>query len=131
MANYSNNIGAHSQLVAKTALLANGYEIANPEAPEVYDIVARHPLSRDWQTFQVKTVRRRDDRGGALVVCGSRNSGEVYTRDDADYLIGVLDGEVYLIENRELSEYWATPDNINEKWRKLSTVIKKQLSEAV
>ncbi|PPA89120.1 hypothetical protein C4A77_25985, partial [Brevibacillus laterosporus] len=60
-----------------------------------------------------------------------RNSGEVYTRDDADYLIGVLDGEVYLIENRELSEYWATPDNINEKWRKLSTVIKKQLSEAV
>ncbi|WP_232696138.1 hypothetical protein [Brevibacillus daliensis] len=130
MAHHTNNIGAHSESLAVTALLANGYEVSEPKAPEVYDLVARHPITREWKTYQVKTVRKREDRG-YLVVCGSRNNGEVYTKGDADYLIGVLDGDVYLIENRELSEYWVTPDNINEKWRKLSTVIQKQLSEAV
>jgi len=127
MANTSTNIGAHSELVAATALLAAGYEVARPLAAESYDLAARDPVTGEWATYQVKTARRREDRDGAIVIFAKRTNGQPYTRDDCDYLIGVLDGEVYVIENRELSEYWVTPDNIDEKWRKLT----KRIKEAV
>lgn len=119
MAHISQSIGAHSELRAQAALLANGYEIAKPIVPEVYDLVARCPYSGRWLTFQVKTARIREDRGGAIVVDAKRANGRVYSRLEADYIIGVVGEDVYLIENRELGEYWVTPENINRRWRRL------------
>ncbi|NGQ95459.1 hypothetical protein G3578_09865 [Brevibacillus sp. SYP-B805] len=130
MANQSTNIGAHSELVAATALLAAGYEVARPLAAESYDLAARDPVTGEWATYQVKTARYRPDRN-AYVVYATRTNGEAYTRDDCDYLIGVLDDAVYVIENREIGEYWVSPDNIDAKWRKLTVGIRKETKEAV
>ena len=116
MAHESINIGKRSELLAQTALLANGYEVAQPIAPEPYDLVARDPVTGSWATFQVKTVRIREDRGAAVVVA-KRSDGSPYTRQDADYLIGVVGDEVYLIKNTGQSEYWSPIDDI--RWERL------------
>lgn len=119
MAHNSINIGKRSELLAQTALLANGYEVAQPIAPEPYDLVARDPITGSWATFQVKTARVREDRG-AVVVVAKRNDGSPYTPQDADYLIGVIGNDVFLIENTGQGEYWSTPEGIDARWRKLT-----------
>lgn len=121
MAYESSNRGTHSELVAMTALLAAGYEVAEPVAAESYDIVAKEAGTGEWRTFQVKTLRLRTDKGRPYYVLnGTRNSGDVYRRADADYFIGVVDGAVYLVENTEQSEYWAAVDGVDGKWRRLA-----------
>lgn len=125
MANENINIGAHSELRAQMALLANGYEVAKPIAPESYDLTVRDPRTGRHFRVQVKTARVRPDRDGAIVVYAKKSNGEPYTRADCDYLIGVTETGVYLIENRELGEYWATPENIAEKWTVLATDMRK------
>lgn len=117
MAHNSINIGKRSELLAQTALLANGYEVAQPIAPETYDLVARDPITGSWATFQVKTARIREDRGAAVVVA-KRSDGSPYTRQDADYLIGVVGNDVFLIENTGQGEYWTALDGI--RWKRLS-----------
>ncbi|WP_188069013.1 hypothetical protein [Brevibacillus brevis] len=124
MANHTSNIGTHAELVAMTALHAAGYEVADPVAAEVYDIVAKEPETGEWQTFQVKSLRFRADKGGEgggyYVLNGTRNSGEVYGPDDIDYMIGVLDDACYLVECTGQTEYWASAGAIDGKWRKLT-----------
>ncbi|WP_258838628.1 hypothetical protein [Mechercharimyces sp. CAU 1602] len=109
-------------MLAQTALLANGHEIAQPVATESYDIVAKHPKTGVWHTYQVKTCRVREDRNGAIVV-EARRSGGRYTKEDADYFIGVCGEDVYLIENVGFSEYWASKTTL-KKWTKLKTNMK-------
>lgn len=116
MAYNSINIGKRSELLAQTALLANGYEVAQPIAPEAYDLVARDPISGSWATFQVKTARVREDRG-AVVVVAKKGDGSTYKIQDVDYLIGVVGDEVYLIKNTGQSEYWSPIDDI--RWERL------------
>jgi hypothetical protein len=113
MAHETQVTGAYSELMAEAALLANGYEVARPIAPESYDMVARNPLTNDYQRIQVKTVRVREDRGGALVVYARRSNGEAYSADDCDAFIGVNGDDVYMFDNRVKTEYWSDGADFN------------------
>lgn len=111
--------GTHSELLATTALLANGWEVAEPVSPKVYDLVAKPPNSEKWVQIQVKTARERTDRNGEIVVYAKKNNGNVYTIEDAEYIIGIYNNQVYLFPNREVSEYWVSPDIIETRWEHL------------
>jgi hypothetical protein len=120
----SEAVGKHSELIARTALLANGFTVAKPETDESFDIVARDPVSQAWITVQCKTIRQRTDRGGDLVIYAKKGNGEPYALSDADYIIGVLGAEgekprVYMFENRGLGEYWATEARASQRWVEL------------
>jgi hypothetical protein len=129
MSHHTITKGRHSELLAQTALLANGWSVAEPIAPESFDLVARAPGSADWVRIQIKTARVRDDRNGEIVCYTRKNNGQVYGAEDCDLFIAVLNGDVYLFENRSISEYWVTADNIAEKWTKLEIGI-ETLKEA-
>jgi hypothetical protein len=115
--------GRYAELLAQTALLANGWSVAEPIAPEPFDLVARDPIHGRWHRIQVKTARRRDDRNGEIVVYAKKSNGAIYTRDDCDLIIGVVDDEVYMFPNREIGEYWAHPNTIESRWTKLETTL--------
>lgn len=100
--------------------MANGYEVAEPVVAEPYDLLMRKPGSTKTYKVQVKTCRIREDRDEAIVVYAKKSNGEPYTRQDCDYLIGVLDEDVYLFECRGIGEYWVTKENIDEHWIKLT-----------
>lgn len=130
MAHHTITVGRHSELLATTALLANGWTVMESVAPEVFDLgITRPGMGREFYRVQVKTARRRDDRNGEVVVYAKKNKGEIYTKAEADYIIGILDGEVFMFENREIGEYWTTEAVIDEKWTRLSTGI-ESLKEA-
>jgi PD-(D/E)XK endonuclease len=115
--------GRYAELLAQTALLANGWSVAEPIAPEPFDLVAQRPGTSEWLKIQVKTARVRDDRNGEIVVCAKKSGGKVYKQNEVDAFIAVLDGNVYLFPNKGLSEYWISPTKISEKWIRLSTDI--------
>ncbi|WP_370872794.1 group I intron-associated PD-(D/E)XK endonuclease [Robertmurraya andreesenii] len=115
--------GRHSELLAQTALLANGWSVAEPIAPEPFDLVARAPGTSEWQRIQIKSARVRDDRNGEIVCYARKNSGKPYDKDDCDKFIAVLNGEVFMFDNRGISEYWVGADSIDAKWTRLSTGI--------
>ncbi|WHY01828.1 group I intron-associated PD-(D/E)XK endonuclease [Neobacillus sp. DY30] len=121
--------GRHSELLAQSALLANGWNVSEPIAPEAFDLVARAPGSSVWQRIQIKSARVREDRDGSIVCYARKNNGETYNESDCDLFIAVLNGDVYLFQNRNISEYWVTPDNIADKWTKLEIGI-ETLKEA-
>lgn len=132
MAHVTEIVGKYSEAVARLALMSNGWEVASPEVDESYDIVAKDPLTKDWATFQCKTIRRRADRGNELVVYAKNGKGEPYGKSDADYIIGVLgaDGEVprvWYFENRSITEYWASEARASERWVELSIVLNRDL----
>lgn len=111
-------VGRCSELLAITALLRNGWIVAEPTTPEPYDLVARDPQTGGWKTVQVKTIFRRPDRN-SLVVQARRGDRTSYGTEEVDLFAGVLDGRVFLFENRGLTEYWVTLDTLSEKWREL------------
>lgn len=118
--------GRHAELLAQTALLAAGYVVMEPIAPEPFDMAIRRKDTKETSYVQVKTAFLRDEdryRGDYIVVRGAKNSGKVYTRDEVDYFVAVWDGEVYIFPNREVLEYWIRPEQLDEKWTKLSTEI--------
>lgn len=112
--------GRCSELVAITALLRNGWVVAEPTTPEHFDLVARCPRTGRWLTVQVKTVLSRTDRN-SFVVKAKKGDGTAYRSDEIDLFAAVLDGSrVFLFENRGLSEYWVSPDTLREKWVELT-----------
>lgn len=115
--------GRHSELLAQTALLANGWQVSEPIAPEPYDLVAREPISGKWFTIQVKTARIREDRNGAIVVNAKKGNGTAYTLADTDLFIGVLGNDVFMFKNRELGEYSIAPDKLYNSWQWMDTRI--------
>src|SRR5690625_2551800 len=121
----SNARGRHSELLAQTAFLANGFEVSEPVTPLPYDLIVRNPVTNEILTVQVKTAFLRDEeRYGSvyLVVRGARNSGQVYEAEDVDMCAAVWDGEVYIFPNREVSEYWERLDKVETgigDWTKL------------
>jgi len=122
----SNSKGKHAELLAATALLANGWSVLEPISPQAYDLAARNPNSHETIYVQIKTAFLRSEErygGDYLVVRGSRNNGKVYEKDEVDVFIAVWEGECYLFPNREIKEYWIRPEDIDEKWTKLSTEI--------
>ncbi|NRG30744.1 group I intron-associated PD-(D/E)XK endonuclease [Niallia circulans] len=123
--------GRHSELLAQTALLANGWAVAEPVAPEPFDLVARAPGSAEWTTIQIKSARVRDDRNGEIVCNARKNNGKPYDANDCDMFIAVLNGDVYLFDNRGISEYWVAAKDLATKWTHLKTGIENlKLAEA-
>src|SRR5690625_1468935 len=114
--------GKHAELLAATALLANGYSVMEPISPQPYDLAIRHPQTGETSYVQIKTAFSRNEErygGEYIVVRGAKNSGKVYTREEVDYFVAVWQGEVYLFPNREIKEYWIRPDKLSEKWTKM------------
>ncbi|MDQ0270771.1 hypothetical protein [Cytobacillus purgationiresistens] len=136
MAYTTESVGKYSELIARAALLANGWSaVSTSETEESFDVSARDPLTGDWKTFQVKTIRKRDDRRGELVIYARNGQGKAYSQSDADYIIGVLgeNGEmprVWLLENRGLQEYWATEARASQRWVELSIALDRGVFEA-
>lgn len=123
----TNDIGKHSELLAQTALLSAGFQVMEPISPQAYDMVAKRPDEKSVSYIQVKTAFLRDEErygGKYLVVKGAKNSGKTYTKDEVDFFIAVWDNKCYMIENREITEYWVRPEKVLDKWVELSTSIK-------
>lgn len=119
----SSEKGRHAELLAQTALLANGWSVLEPIAPEAYDLAIRRVDDKTTKYVQVKTAFPRDEKrysGRYIVVKGAKNSGKVYSREEVDYFVAVWGGKVYLFPNREISEYWIRPRDMATKWTELS-----------
>lgn len=123
MANHSVAVGTRNELLAAAALYSAGYEVLKPIAPEAYDLATRNPITGETKYYQVKTAIERPDRN-AIVVPAKNGKKEVYKKSEVDYIIGVHGDDVYVFENREKKEYWATPENIGDKWIRLKGDVK-------
>lgn len=118
--------GRHAELLAQTALLAKGYTVMEPIAPEPFDLAIKHTGSKNTMYIQVKTAFLRNEErygGEYLVVRGAKNNGDVYTKKEVDYFVAIWKGECYMFPNREVSEYWCKPEHVDAKWTKLETEI--------
>lgn len=132
MAHQSEITGKYSELIARAALLANGWTVHTAVTDEPYDILAADPLSGAHVKIQVKTIRQRNDRGGDLVVYAKKGNGMAYDRTDADFIVGVWaeNGEiprVFMFENRGIGEYWAAEARATERWVELSIALDRGL----
>jgi hypothetical protein len=131
MAYITEVVGKYSECIARAALMANGWEaVSKSETDESFDMIARDPLTKEWKTFQCKTIRKRSDRNNELVVYARNGKGNAYEQSDTDYIIGVLgeDGElprVWFFENRGIGEYWATEARAGQRWVELSLAINR------
>lgn len=135
MAHITEVVGKYSQVIAKAALMANGWEVAETETDETYDFVARDPVDREWYTFQCKTIRKRSDRNNELVVYAKNGRGIPYAKTDADYIIGVLgeEGEiprVWYFENVGCGEYWASDAGASKRWVELPLWLNRGIYES-
>lgn len=131
MAHDSATKGRHAELLAIAALMANGWTVLEPAVPDVFDLGITRPGWTRFKRVQVKTARLRQKDGVSwVVVSGARNNGKVYTPDEVDYFIGIYDGVAYMFKNRGISEYWAKPAEIDERWTKLDVSI-SNLREAI
>lgn len=122
----SNEKGRHAELLAATALLANGYTVMESLVPESFDYAIKRAGSKETKYVQVKTAFLRNEKrygGEYLVVRGAKNNGDIYTRDEVDYFIAIWEGKAYMFPNREVSEYWIKPDDLAIKWTELKTEI--------
>jgi hypothetical protein len=134
MAHVTTVIGTYSEIVAELALLANGFTVSRPRTAEPFDLKAEDPLTHREIKVQVKTIRKRMDRNGDLVVYATKGNGNRYEQSDVDYFIGVLgeDGEtprVFMFENRNLKEYWASEARATERWVELPLWLNRSLYE--
>lgn len=119
--------GRHTELLAQTALLANGWTVLEPIAAEPFDLAITKIGSRKTHYVQVKTSFRRKEKryaGEYVVVRGSKGNGDVYKKDEVDYFVTVVDNDVYIFPNQEKSEYWVKKEHVDVKWTKLRTEIK-------
>lgn len=134
MAHLTEVVGVYSELAAEMALLANGYVVSRPRTAEAYDLKAEDPLTGEEVKIQVKTIRVREDRDDDWVVYARKGNGEPYVKSDADYIIGVLVDEgcpprVYMFENREIGEYWASETRASKRWVELNIGMNRSVYE--
>lgn len=132
MAHVTTVIGAYSEVVAELALLANGFTVSVPRTAEPFDLKAEDPLTGREIKIQVKTIRKRSDRNNDFVVYATKGNGDKYEQSDVDYFIGVLgeEGEfprVFMFENRNLREYWASEARASERWVELPLWLNRDL----
>lgn len=117
MAHQTQITGAISELTAAKALMEGlGWEVAKPLVPEVYDFLARDPISGAAHRVQVKTLRIRADRANALVVVARKGNGEAYTSDEVDYIVGIDGERAFMFECRGCAEYWSTEQTASKRW---------------
>lgn len=115
-------VGRHSELLAITALLANGYTVLEPAVPEPFDLAITKRGQSEIVRIQVKTALFRVKDGIEYYVSkGKKNNGVVYGKDDCDIFIAVIGNDVYMFDNTEITEYWVRADDIEGKWTRLTT----------
>lgn len=136
MAHVTEVTGVYSELIAEVALMANGYQVSRTRTAEPFDLKAVDPLNGCELKVQVKTIRKRADRNGELVVTATNGRGQTYSKSDVDMFIGVLveEGEtprVFMFENREIREYWASEARAVNRWVELSIALNRKLYEEV
>lgn len=106
--------------MAEAALSNAGYTLLVPSSTEPFDLAITKRGTNRLERVQVKTIIKRERNGiEYFVMRGIRGSGAVYTQEDADYMVGVIDGKVYMTQCRAISEYWCRADNVATKWREL------------
>jgi len=113
-------------LLAATALLANGYTVMEPIAPEAFDFAIKRLGESETYYVQVKTAFTRNEErygGEYVIVRGAKNNGDIYRKTEVDYFVTIYDDEVYMFPNSEKSEYWLRPSLIGEKWTRLGRTI--------
>lgn len=120
MAHQTQVTGKLSEMTVARALLSNGWEISQPEVAEVYDLVGRDPITSEFKTMQVKTIRRRKDRNNEMVIYATNGHNEPYQPQDCDYIVGVEGDTVYMTECTGIKEYWATDKAANDRWIKFT-----------
>jgi len=114
----STYVGRHSEMIASCAFMEHGVRVWEPTVPDTHDMMVE--LNGKKLLAQVKTITRRERDGTAYyVIKGRRNSGAPYTLEDCDIFIGVYQGEVFMTENRQLSEYWSPVDRVDEYWTRI------------
>lgn len=114
--------GTHSELVAVTAFLAAGWKVLEPIVPDTYDYALTLDGSNRIYKVQVKMIAKRERNGvWYYVIKGRRNTGNPYSTMETDYFAGIVDGKVYMTENRVQSEYWCKIDEADERWTRLHT----------
>lgn len=118
MAHETQVTGTISELTAVRALLSNGWEVALPVVAENWDMVGKDPLTGETKYMQVKTIRRRKDRGNEMVIYATNGKGEPYTPDSCDYIVGVEGDTVYMTECTGIKEYWASEASAAKRWIK-------------
>ncbi|WEZ21210.1 hypothetical protein P5661_06425 [Bacillus subtilis] len=132
MAHKTEDTGKYSELIARAALLASGWQaVSTSETEEAFDISAKDPLSGEWKTFQVETIIVREKRGGKRIVQARKNDGTPYTLDEVDYFIGVEVGTgpapaVWMFENRELTEYWGPQSKEGKRWVRMDLAFSRE-----
>ena len=122
MAHSTQIVGKVSEITATLALIANGWEVAQPFMAEEYDLVAKDPVNKQWRSFQVKSLRKRTDRNNEMVIVGRKNNGGTYQPSEVDYMLGVDGDTVYMTECTGLSEYWASESTASKRWVELTAV---------
>ena len=123
MAHITERVGVYAELIAEAALMASGFlGVSKPTTNEYYDLSAIDPLTKEIKLFQVKTLKRREDRN-SLVLYAKKGDGTPYGPDEqSDYFLGVLidDGEVprvFVMENEEgQKEYWSVEASADKRW---------------
>ncbi|MGN9867362.1 hypothetical protein [Bacillus swezeyi] len=122
MAHQTEIIGKYSELIARAALMASGWQaVSTADTEEPFDISAKDPGTGEWKTFQVKTIRDRTEDRGYLTVNGRKGDGHPYTTEDTDFFIGVLIGEgkfprVWMFDNRGITDYWGPSVKEGKRW---------------
>lgn len=118
------SIGRHSELLAQTALLANGWTVLESIVPEPFDLAVTKRGDNRICRIQIKTLIQRNKNGiDYYVLKGKKNNGDIYDKHDCDIFIGVYHNVVYLVENRCIGEYWIRVDEVAEKWTELPTTL--------
>src|SRR5699024_1690162 len=123
MAHSSTLTGGVSESVAAALLMSKGFSVFTALAPETYDLICVGTDGngdKEICKVQVKTVKIRNDREGQLVIrCGNMR-GVTYSKLDVDYILGVHGTRGWLVENREVGEYWSQSfEADSEKWTEL------------
>lgn len=121
MAHQTQVVGKLSEMTAARALLNLGWEVAQPLCPEVYDLVAKDPVSGAFKTVQVKTLHVRPDRNNALVVFARKGNGQPYSPDECDYILAVDGDRAFMFECTGNGEYWSTETSAKTRWIELTT----------
>lgn len=118
------SIGRHSELLAQTALLANGWTVLESIVPEPFDLAVTKRGDNRICRIQIKTLIQRNKKGiDYYVLKGKKNNGDVYDMDDCNVFMGIYHNVVYLVDNRCIGEYWVRVDEVAEKWTELPTTL--------
>lgn len=99
-----------------------GYIVATPTLHnEPFDLIIKDPDSTETLYIQVKTVRFVDSErhGGRWAVVDGNSAGKVYSKKEVQKFVAVDGEDIYMFDNREISEYWVRPDAMHIKWQKL------------